>query len=214
MLFSIILIGPIGAGKSTQGELLSAKLNVPYRNMDELRWDYYREIGYSEELEKKISDTEGFLGVYRYWKPFEAHAVERLLKDFPDGVLDFGGGHSVYEDEALFVRVQKAMNSFGNVVLLLPSPDLDESVRILRAGKWTESRMISMFMNISSNIIRITTSPKSLSTPKASLRKRRAMKFYPESETQVDMRYASRLQVGENSGFSRGGAQIKLKSGG
>lgn len=136
MPFNVILIGPIGAGKSTQGELLSEKLKAPYRKMDELRWDYYREIGYSEELEKKISDNEGFLGVYRYWKPFEAHAVERLLEDFPDGVLDFGGGHSVYEDEALFKRVQKAMNPFGNVVLLLPSPDLDESVRILRTGKW------------------------------------------------------------------------------
>ncbi len=66
MPFKVILIGPIDAGKSSQGELLSEKLTAPYRKMAELRWDYYREIGYSEELEKKISDTEGFLGVNRY----------------------------------------------------------------------------------------------------------------------------------------------------
>ncbi len=58
------------------------------------------------------------------------------MEDFPDVVLDFGSGHSVYEDEALYAWVQKAMSPFENVVLLLPSSDLDEIVRILREGKW------------------------------------------------------------------------------
>jgi hypothetical protein len=46
-------------------------------------------------------------------------------------VIDFGAGHSVYEDAALFARVESALAPFPYVILLLPSPDLDESVAIL-----------------------------------------------------------------------------------
>jgi shikimate kinase len=127
----IILIGPIRAGKTTMGMLLAEKLNVPRCPMDAVRWGYYREIGYSEELADQISKKEGFLGLYRYWKLFEAYAVERILSDHGDCVIDFGGGHSVYEDDQLFARVQKALEPYENIVLILPSTDLDESVQIL-----------------------------------------------------------------------------------
>lgn len=130
----IILIGPIGTGKSTQGQLVSEALGIPRIPMDDRRWDFYKEIGYSEERQKELSDEGGFTAVYRYWKQFEIHAVERLLSEHQDCrcVIDFGGGHSVFEDDALFERARQALEPFENVILLLPSPDLDESVEILR----------------------------------------------------------------------------------
>lgn len=127
----IILIGPIGAGKSTVGALLATQLNIPQCSMDNHRWDYYKEIGYDEELAKYKREIEGFWGIYQYWKPFEAYAVERLLSEYQNCVVDFGGGHSVYEDPSQFERVQQALSSYPNVILLLPSLDLDESVQIL-----------------------------------------------------------------------------------
>lgn len=57
------------------------------------------------------------------WKPFEAYAVERMMADRPLAVIDFGAGHSVFEDETLFERVRVALEPFPNVVLLLPSAD-------------------------------------------------------------------------------------------
>jgi replication-associated recombination protein RarA len=45
MSLEIILIGPIGAGKSSVAELLSSRLSLPQQSMDERRWDYYKEIG-------------------------------------------------------------------------------------------------------------------------------------------------------------------------
>jgi adenylate kinase family enzyme len=41
MIADILLIGPIGAGKSTQGKLLSEALQLPRWSMDELRFEYY-----------------------------------------------------------------------------------------------------------------------------------------------------------------------------
>ena len=137
MIFKIILIGPISAGKSTLSKLIAEKLGLPCRHMDQVRVRYYKEIGYDEEIAKQIRRRGGFLRLYRYWKPFEAHAVERLLSENEKAVIDFGGGHSVYEDDALFARVQRVMAPYPYVILILPSPDKEKSVQILneRTGR-------------------------------------------------------------------------------
>lgn len=127
----IILIGPIGAGKSTVGDLLAKALNIPQISMDDLRFEYYKEIGYDEEVAKQKRAAEGFWGVYSYWKAFEVHALERILADHKNCIIDLGAGHSVYEDEALFERAQNALSPYPHVVLLLPSPNADESIEIL-----------------------------------------------------------------------------------
>ncbi|MBD2439209.1 shikimate kinase [Nostoc sp. FACHB-110] len=131
MVSNIILIGPMGAGKSTIGEVLANQLGIPQCSMDELRWGYYQEIGYDEELAKQKRETGGLWSICQYWKPFEAYAVERLLSEHQNYVIDFGAGHSVYEDTFLFQRVQKVLEPLPHVILLLPSPDLQESLQIL-----------------------------------------------------------------------------------
>lgn len=129
---TIILIGPMSAGKSTIAQLLAEKLGMPRYEVDEHRLAYYREIGYDDAQAAQIFHSDdGMVGLMRYWKPFEAHAVERVLADQRGSVIDFGAGHTVYEDEALFERVRRALAPFPNVILLLPSPDLDESVRVV-----------------------------------------------------------------------------------
>jgi shikimate kinase len=133
MKSEIILIGPIGVGKSTIAELLSIRTGLPRRSMDELRWKYYEEIGYDRDLAREKRSAEGFWGLYRYWKPFEAHAVKRILEDNSECIFDFGGGHSVFEDDALFARIYDLLLPYSHVVLLMPSPDREESIRILHA---------------------------------------------------------------------------------
>ena len=128
----VVLIGPIAAGKSTLGNLLSTALGLPRCSMDDVRFGYYSEIGYDESLGKRLYESDGFWGLYRYWKPFEAHAVERVLEDHPNSVVDLGAGHSVYEDDALFLRVKRALAPCRHVVLLLPSPNLKTSLQVLR----------------------------------------------------------------------------------
>jgi hypothetical protein len=129
---TVVLMGPLNVGKTTVGGLLADRLGRPRLSMDTVRCEYYREIGWSEEEQGRRGRAEGLLGVYRYWKPFEAYAVERVTAEHRGSVIDFGAGHSVYEDEALFARADAALAPLRNVVLLLPSPDEDESVAILR----------------------------------------------------------------------------------
>lgn len=127
----IILIGPVGSGKSTLGKMLSSRLNMPQCSLDDKRFKIYEEIGYDYELASEIMNKEGFLGIYKYWKPFEAYSVKRILELYQGYVHDFGAGHSVYEDSKLFEEVRETLEDYPNVVLLLPSPDKERTKQIL-----------------------------------------------------------------------------------
>ncbi len=131
---SIILIGPLGAGKSTVAHLLAKKLGLPQCSVDDVRWKYYEEIDYDKVLASKIAKSDqGVRGQLHYSKPFEVYAVERVLSDHSYSIIDFGASNSVYDDELLFSRVKNALAPYPNVILLLPSPDPAESVKILNA---------------------------------------------------------------------------------
>lgn len=132
MKSTIIFIGPLAAGKTTVGHLLAEKLDLPFCSVDHVRWAYYEEVGYGKSLASKIAASDqGIRGVLRYSKPFEAQMVEMVLADY-HGIIDFGASNSVYDDKDLLTRVENALAPYPNVILLLPSPDLDESAAILK----------------------------------------------------------------------------------
>ena len=65
------------------------------------------------------------------------------------------GGQSVQTDDALFARVERALMPYPNVILLLPSPDPDECVRISKARQghqtWYENDFDEHFVKHSAN---------------------------------------------------------------
>lgn len=125
----IVLIGPVRAGKSTQGRLLAARLGLPQVSLDELRWAYYAEIGFDPAHAAELRRQEGFAAMMYYRQLFAAHAVERLLAGHTRCVIDFGA--DIFESSEMLARVRAALAPYPHVVLLLPSPDLAESRRIL-----------------------------------------------------------------------------------
>ncbi|MEX2226198.1 MAG: shikimate kinase [Dehalococcoidia bacterium] len=112
--------------------MLAEALGVTRVSLDTVRYGYYREIGYDDAHAQQLRASGGVAAISPYWKPFEAYGVERVLADHRREVIDFGAGHSVYEDPALFERVERALAPVRNVVLLLPSSDRDASGRALR----------------------------------------------------------------------------------
>ena len=128
----IILIGPRSAGKSTQCSLLAEACKLPSISLDGVATKYFEEHGWCQADLDRILREQGPLAAYHYRWPFFAYAVERVLDEYRDCVFDFGAGHSHYEDDRLFTRVKTAMAPFVNIVLLLPSKDLGQSVELLR----------------------------------------------------------------------------------
>lgn len=120
------------AGKSTVGKLLAEKLALPQISLDDLRWDYYREIGYDETLAQEIRQKGGFLALVAYWSLFNSHAVERILAEHSNCVFDFGAGPLIFDNSIQQTQIENALKPYANVIRLLPSPDLDKSINILQ----------------------------------------------------------------------------------
>ena len=93
--------------------------------MDALCWEYYQEIGFYEP-DAEVNGSDGMIA-----SRFHLYALERLLADHRECVIDLGAGHSVHRDPADLMRMQQAMKAYPNVFLLLPSPDLEKSAVIL-----------------------------------------------------------------------------------
>ncbi len=127
----IILIGPVGVGKTTTAKLLSEKLNIPRISMDDLRIDYYKEVGYNDEHRLELKRIHGQKAVQQYWSIFNPHSIERILADHKNCVFDFGGGTTACEYEYNFERMETALAPYSNVVLLIPSGDKKESLDII-----------------------------------------------------------------------------------
>jgi adenylate kinase family enzyme len=129
LVFPILLIGPIGAGKTTLGRRLAERLSVPQVSSDKHCWRYYEELGFSALPAEARRGSDGMLA-----SRFNVHAVERLMEEYGsrECVIDLGAGHSVYRDAPSLERVRKALAPAPHVILLLPASDQDESWAVLQ----------------------------------------------------------------------------------
>lgn len=128
----IILIGPMKAGKSTVGRLLAERLDLPYVSLDGLERPYIESAGFDEDVANKIRAEEGILAWYGYRRGFFDTAVVQFLAEHSQGILDLGGGHPILPDGAKQARVNEALAPYRHVVLLLPIPDPQEALQILK----------------------------------------------------------------------------------
>ena len=112
---TIILIGPMGTGKSTIAQILSKNGN-----------------------RISLDDREFLKGIYSHrkkfnnFKNFEFGLTGTVLSTLKrPSIIDFGAGHSIYETDNLRKQMQLMCEEFSNIILLLPSEDKEESRQIL-----------------------------------------------------------------------------------
>jgi shikimate kinase len=142
----IVLIGPIGVGKSTVASLVAAQLGRPAVELDDIRSEFFETLGYDERKANLIAERDGVIALTNYWKPFEILLVEHVVAQYSDSVVDFGAGHSHFEDDAHLRRASAALSAH-RVVLLMPSIDPSESERILDARQPDEYRDVIRELN-------------------------------------------------------------------
>ena len=69
---TIVLMGPIGAGKSTQAELLSKKLGRPRCAYDDVKECYRTRIGFDPTATQTIHDKQGLYAMLCYMNEFKS----------------------------------------------------------------------------------------------------------------------------------------------
>ena len=114
---SIILIGPMGVGKSTIAKELCKRISLPRVSLDN-----------KEQLARYYSQRDKFSRS----KEFEFYLTASVLTDLKKpAVIDFGAGHSIYENPIMFFEMKKLIRKFLNVVFLIPSEDKEKTMELL-----------------------------------------------------------------------------------
>ncbi len=62
---TIIIIGPIGVGKTTQAKLLSEHLGLPRCSYDEVKGSYWNNQGLDKETASAIEEKRGIYAMLR-----------------------------------------------------------------------------------------------------------------------------------------------------
>jgi shikimate kinase len=128
----MVLIGPIEAGKTTLGERVASATRRRFVDLDDVADPFYAEVGWSWERLRARAASVGRLAAENEFQTARAHAVERAVAEYPEAVVAFGAGHSSFTERRLLDRVQVALRPVEHVVFVLPSSDLERSIRLLR----------------------------------------------------------------------------------
>lgn len=90
----IILLGYMGAGKSTIGKIIALKLNIPYFDLDSV---------IEQELNTTISNIFTEKGEV-FFRKKEHEILHRIINNNPSYVLSLGGGTPCYANNHLILQ--------------------------------------------------------------------------------------------------------------
>jgi len=150
---SILLIGPMGVGKSTIGEALARHYGLPLVELDDLRKELYAKMpGYSRDEERAIYESNGDL--HAYYEPFETQQIEWVLEREEPSVFDFGGGHTIKTD-MYFQRILVSFEPYRNVIFLSVSPNNEKTIAELHfeTREGIDSRILDQYNLLNRKII-------------------------------------------------------------
>lgn len=148
MKLPILIIGPMHAGKSTIAHLLAEKLVLPEIAVDAIAREKYLAQGINEARLENSSKTDNYFDFFNYVRPYEIDATLKIVQDHPNAVISFGAGHSYADTPELLAKIEILKAITQNIFLLLPSPDISESQKVLeermdkdKKGKITDERL-------------------------------------------------------------------------
>lgn len=128
---TIVLIGPIGVGKSTQAKLLAERLGMPRCSYDEVKGKYWKNLGLSSEKAHSIEKERGVYAMISYMNEFKSKTVRSIIEDYPGHIIDFGGGAQTFDEPHQVEMVQQVFEPIKNIFLLLPAPNLATNIKSL-----------------------------------------------------------------------------------
>ena len=123
---SVILVGPRCSGKTLTGKELARISGVPFVDADEVFVELYH---------KSLSDFVAEYGWGRF-RDGETKTIEKICsRDQGTRIVLTPGGGAVAHDQGEEYRQRNVelLRAFGTIIYLLPTPDLEESARILHA---------------------------------------------------------------------------------
>jgi len=124
-------MGPIGVGKTTQGKLLAKELEMPLCSYDDVKGKYWKELGVNQETVNSIEKEHGVYAMISYMNEFKSKTVKAIIEDHPSHIIDLGGGAQTFDEPHQIERTRVVFEPIPNIFLLLPSTDVETSIKSL-----------------------------------------------------------------------------------
>ena len=123
----IVLVGPIGVGKTPVAEVIADKLDVEHVVLD-LQDDDLAFLGWKQEVEAQAISS-GVEAQLRYRRQFAAPLIQRLVERHQRAVLDCGGNDLVGVTEVDRRNIRRSMQQLGlnHIAAILPFESAEET---------------------------------------------------------------------------------------
>lgn len=132
---SILLMGPRGTGKTATSDILSRRLGINSLNSD----FYIRKNIQTEKelvLDEKLFDEKFIMADVRSLEVFKIAFLRELLCNFSKRiVIDLSNPFGAFSNKAYLMEAKEILELFNNKFILIPSPDIEESMKILQSRK-------------------------------------------------------------------------------
>ena len=128
----VILIGPIGAGKTTIGRIVAEKLGVNFYSLDEEEKSYTLSHGYSDDYYETLRREQGLIAADKYRRSFFVEAIKSFLAAHDQGILELGGGHPIALNSTEQETIKKLLEPYKKVIFLMPTENIEEALDILK----------------------------------------------------------------------------------
>lgn len=157
---TIVFIGPENSGKTTISKLVSSALARERFELDRYRDELYAPYNYDKDKANKIYEDKGVWAFYEHWKYFEFKAVQSILSSLkqPESryhgkILDFGAGHSVYEDPDQLAPISELMKPIKHVFLVIPCQDPEIALKVTEERQGHALELNKHFLEHESNAL-------------------------------------------------------------
>ena len=128
---TIVITGPYGVGKSIQAKLLGKEIGMPVCHYDAVKDNYRYKIGLCREKALSIKADKGIYAMLEYMNEFKSKILQPIMEDHPDHIIDLGAAAHSFDEPEQVERARQAFKDVKDVVLLMPSDDLETNINSL-----------------------------------------------------------------------------------
>jgi hypothetical protein len=128
---TIILLGPLGVGKSTQAKLMSDRTDQEVASYDAVKLALLEKEGFDLEECRRIRDEEGMYAMWQYGNSFSIKTIPQFISKNNNKIIDLGAADHCFDEPEQAEQIFKLFEPYLNIFLLMPSTDLATSINTL-----------------------------------------------------------------------------------